>query len=164
MDNYIDNLPTTAMGVLELFSTSQTGIDLFTDQIIESVKRGETNPLKVRIWVKTMETICSRLKSETENEQLSEADKYSEKSFEYAGAIITKSEQGTKYDFSKCGDPIWQQRDQILLSAKNQLKEREDFLKSLKEPLNTFDEETGETFVIKPPTKKSKSGLNVSIK
>lgn len=164
MEHYLDNLPTSAMGVLELFSTSQTGIDLFTDQIIESVNKGETNPLKVRIWIKTMETICSRLKSETESAQLIEADKFPEKSFEYAGAVITKSEQATRYDYSKCGDPIWQQRDQILLSAKNQLKEREDFLKSLKEPLNSFDDETGETFVIKPPTKKSKSGLNVSIR
>ncbi len=164
MDYYVDNLPKTAMGVLDLFSTSQTGIDVFSDQIIDSVKAGETNPLRVRVWIKTLETIISRLKSETNHEQLVEADKWSEKTFEYAGAMITKSEHGTKYDFSNCGDPEWEKRDHSFMCAKNRLKEREDFLKALKEPLNTFDEETGETFTIKPPIKTSTSGLNVTIK
>ena len=164
MDHYIDNLPNTAMGVLDLFSTSQTGIDVFSDQIIQSVKQGETNPLKVRVWIRTMEMIISRLKSETEHEQNIEADKYGEKSFSYSGATITKTELVTKYDFSKCGDREWEQREQIYSSAKNSLKEREEFLKAIKEPLNTFDKETGETFVIHPPIKTSKSGLTVSIK
>lgn len=164
MDHYIDNLPTTAMGVLDLFSTSQTGIDIFSDQVIQSVKQGETNPLKVRVWIKTMETIISRLKSETNHEQLMEADKWGERSFDYAGATITKAEHGTKYDFSKCGDPIWEQRDQILYSAKNQLKEREDFLKTIKEPMTIVDDRSGEVVTINPPIKTSTSGLNVTIK
>lgn len=164
MDYYIDNMPNTAMGVLNLFSTSQAGVDRFTDQIIRSVQQGETNPLKVRIWVKTMELICSRLKSETSEDQLIEADKYGEKTFEYAGAKITKTEVSTKYDFSKCGDPIWESREQILSAAKAQLKEREDFLKTIKEPITMVDDLSGEIVTITPPIKTSVSGLNVSIK
>lgn len=160
----MNELPSTAMGVLELFSTSRTGIDVFSDQVIQAVQAGEVNPLKIRIWVKTMEEIIDRIKKETNEHQLKEAEKYPEKSFEYAGAKIEKSELGTKYDYTVCNDPVYTQLQKIVEEANRQVKERETFLKSLKEPLVTVDEGSGEVARILPPLKKSTTGLKVSIK
>lgn len=159
-----DQLPSTALGVLEMFSTSRTGIDVFSDQVIQAVQNGEVNPLKIRIWLKTMEEIIDRVKKETNEHQLKEADKYTERSFEYAGAKIEKSELGTKYDYSICNDPVHIQLKKLLEEADKQLKERETFLKSLREPLIIVDEGSGEVVKVSPPSKKSTTGLKVSIK
>ncbi len=156
--------PSTAIGVLDMFSTSRTGIDVFSDQVIKSVQEGEVNPLKVRIWIKTMEEIIDRIKKETNAHQLREAEKYPEKSFEYAGAKIEKAELGTSYDYSVCCDPVFEIRETSLNAAKELLSERQKFLQAIKEPLIIVNDETGEVCTINPPLKKSTSGLKVSIK
>jgi hypothetical protein len=147
-----------------MFSTSRTGIDIFSDQLIHAVQSGEVNPLKIRIWIKTVEEILERVKKETNEHQLREAGKYSEDTFDYAGAKITKAELGTKYDYSVCGDPVHKHLSDIVESAKEQLSEREAFLKALREPLVMVDEGSGEVTRVIPPLKKSTTGLKVSIK
>lgn len=156
--------PSTAIGVLDMFSTSRTGIDVFSDQVIQAVQAGEVNPLKIRIWVKTIEEILERVKKETNEHQLRESEKYPERSFEYAGAKIEKSELGTKYDYSICNDPVHGQLSKLMEEAKKQLTERETFLKALKETLVIVDEGTGEVVKINPPSKKSTTGLKVTIR
>jgi len=159
----MEQLPSTAVGVLDMFATSRTGIDVFSDQIIESVKTGETNPLKVRVWIKTIEEILERVKKETAENQLTEASKYPENKFEFAGAIITKADR-TTYDYSVCNDPVWNRRKAILDDAKEQLSQREFFLKTVSGYLTTVDEATGEEVQIHQPKKIVQSGLNVSIR
>ncbi len=156
--------PSTAIGVLDMFSTSRAGIDTFSNQVIQAVQNGEVNPLKVRVWLKTMEDIIERVKKETADHQLRESEKYPEKAFEYSGAKIEKSELGTKYNYSGSNDPIYNHRKQIADAANEQLKEREEFLKALKEPLILVDDESGEVARIVPPLKTSTTGLKVSIK
>jgi len=43
-------------------------------------------------------------------------------------------------------------------------KERETFLKALKEPMEVLDSVTGEVIILRPPVKKSTEGIKVSIK
>jgi hypothetical protein len=154
----------TGIAALDLFATSRTGIDVASDQIIEAVRSGEVNPLKVRVWIKTMEEILERVKKETADSQLREAEKYAEKSFQFAGATLTKSEHGTKYNYAVCGDTTWERLDVDAKTAISKRSMREEFLKSLKEPLTIVDEMTGEVVKINPPVKTSTTGLNVSIK
>lgn len=156
-------LPTHATGVLQLFSTSRTGIDVFSDQIIESVKEGETSPLQVRVWIKTMEEILERIKKETNQEQITAAEKYSENKFEFAGATLEKADFG-KYDYSVCCDPDWEQASADENTAAEKRKARETFLKALQAPIDILHKDTGEVITIKPPVKKSNPGLKVSIR
>lgn len=154
----------TGIAALDLFATSRTGIDVASDQIIDAVKSGEVNPLKVRVWIKTLEEILERVKKETAGNQMVEAAKYPEKSFQFAGATLTKTEHGTKYNFEVCRDTVWERLDVETKTAAAKQKLREDFLKTLKEPLTIIDDLTGEVVTISPPSKTSTSGLNVSIK
>jgi hypothetical protein len=156
--------PSTAIGVLDMFSTSRTGIDVFSDQVIHAIQNGEVNALKVRIWLKTMEEIIDRVKKETAEYQLREAEKYPEKSFEYAGAKIEKAELGTAYNYSVCSDPAFERLDVDFSKAKADLDERKKFLQALKQPLTVVDDATGEVTTIRPPLKTSTTGLKVSIK
>lgn len=160
----MNELPTNATGVLNLFSTSRTGIDVFSDQIIEAVKEGEINPLQVRIWIKTMEEIIERVKKETAANQLTEADKWAEQRFEYLGATIEKADVKTEYDYSVCKDSEFELLEVALNVAKEALDNRKAFLKTLKAPLSIADKVTGELMDINPPLKKSTPGLKVSIR
>ena len=157
-------LPQTPTELLTLMASTSTQIDVFSDGVIESVQRGEINPLTVLIQLRAMEKASGRILKEIAPNLLKESDMYPGNEFEYLGNKITKAEHGTKYDFSVCGDPAWEQYDFDVQSATAHRKDRETFLKALKSPITTLDERSGEIVTISPPTKKSTSGLNVSIK
>lgn len=160
----MEQLPQNPTELLTLMASTSTQIDVFSDGVIESVQRGEINPLTVLIQLRAMQKATDRILKEIQPNLMSEADKYPEREFEFMGNKISKTEHGTKYDYSNCGDPVYQQRLKIAQEADAQLKERENFLKAVKAPFSLLDEGTGEVSVISPPTKKSTSGLNVSIK
>lgn len=156
--------PQTPREYLTLGPSTQTQIDVFSDGVIESVQAGQINPLTVLIQLRAIQKASERILKEINVNIMNEADKYPTNEFEFMGNKITKTEHGTKYDFSACGDTEWELYDAQRLSVANSLKEREAFLKALKTPLEALDRHTGEVVTIHPPTKKSTSGLNVSIR
>jgi hypothetical protein len=87
---------------------------------------------------------------------------YPEKSFEYLGNKITKSEHGTKYDYTVCNDPTWFDLENKFKAAKAAKEQREEWLKTMagKETIIVGDE----VVEIYPPMKTSSSGINISIK
>lgn len=163
--DYVNSMaPQSPRDLLTLMASTSTQIDVFSDGVIQLVKEGEINPLTVLIQLRAMEKATERILKEIKENLLTEAGKYSGNDFEYMGNKITKAEHGIKFDYSKCGDPVYKRLLDVATQANEQLKERETFLKAVKQPFNFLDEGTGEVFIISPPTKKSTSGLNVSIK
>lgn len=160
----IDEQPTSALSAMRSLATTQTQVDVFSDQLIESVKSGEANPIEVLVMLRAFEKVSKRVLDEIKDNILSESDKYTEKTWEYHGNKLTKAEVGVSYDYSVCGDPVHDQRESILNAAKSLLDERKEFLKALKEPVTIVDEGSGEIVTIKPPLKKSTSTVTVSIK
>ena len=73
----------------------------------------------------------------------------------FKGATFDVKEAGIKYDFSKCEDVIWNDIDKKMQMLTERKKEREAFLKSLKERFTYVDESTGEIITLYPPQKKS---------
>ena len=160
----MNELPTTAAGTLNLLANTQTEIDVFSDSVIRSVKEGEVSAIKVLIQLKAMEKATGRILNEIKENYLTEAEKHPESRFEYMGNQIEKAELGTKYNYDHCGDPVYRFHLQQVESATISLKNREAFLKALKEPITIVDEMTGEVVTIVPPLKSSTSGLKVTIK
>lgn len=150
------------MGTLRLFAETQTQIDVFSDQIIESVKQGEASPLEVLKFFKAFERVAERVKKEIHENAMNEADKYSEKSFMIHGVKFEKAELGTKYDYSACGDPVWNELTEQSEALSKRIKKREEWLKTMggHENIVTGD---GEVVTIYPPIKKSTSGLKITI-
>jgi hypothetical protein len=151
----------TAIGTLRVMPASKSECGRFSDQIIASVKSGEVSPLEVLVLLRALENVSETVRSAIKDNINTAADKYSEKSFNVFNARIEKAELGTKYYYESSGDPEWARRKAGVDAATNLLKEREAFLRALKEPLDTYDSETGETFKIVPPPKFSTSGLKV---
>lgn len=156
--------PSSPRELLTMMASTSTQIDVFSDGVIKSVQGGEINPLTVLVQLKAMEKATERILKEIKPNLLNEADKYPGNEFDFMGNKITKTEHGTKYDYSACGDPMYKELKDQIDELTKELKSREIFLKSLKGTLEVLNPETGDVFVINPPTKKSTSGLNVSIK
>jgi uncharacterized protein (DUF1015 family) len=158
------DLPSSAVGVIRQFAVSKSGIEIFSKQVIEAVQSGEVNALELKATFKAIEKIIEKVDEATKENQVRAADKWMEKKFTAFGAEIEKAEVAVKYDYSICGDPVYDQRLKIFNEAKAQLDERQNFLKALSEPLRLVDEGSGEVALVHPPLKKSTSGLKFSFK
>ncbi len=156
--------PSSPRELLTLMASTSTQIDVFSDGVIQSVKEGEINPITVLIQLRAMEQASQRILKEIHENIMAEANKYPGKSFEFMGNQVTKAEHGTKYDYTACNDHKWIDLLEAEDNAAKARKDRESFLRSLKEPMEVLDPESGEVCILRPPVKKSTSGLNVSIK
>ncbi len=160
----MEQLPSTATGVLRQFATSLTGIGVFSDQLIEAVQGGELNPLELRAFIKSIEMALDRTNKETQSNQLRAADLFPGDKFTAYGVEFTKGDVYTKYDYSACGDPTWEMLQQATESAKSAQAAREAFLKTVKTPMTIVDDSSGEIVTIFPPKVTRTPGLKVSIK
>lgn len=161
---FLSDLPNSPVGVMRQFSISKTGIDVFSDGLIQSVQEGELDPLELRAMVKALEIILERVNKATQDNQVTAANLFPGSKFEAFGVEFTKADTYTKYDYSVCNDPVYDQRLKIATEAAEQLKERENFLKAVLAPFKTIDESTGEVVTIHPPKVNRTAGLKCSIR
>jgi len=155
--------PSSPRELLTMMASTSTQIDVFSDGVIESVQGGEINPLTVLIQLKAMEKATERILKEIRPNLLTEAAKHPGNEFEYMGNKITKAEHGIKYDYSNCGDSFYNDLADQMEKLTEKIKKREAWLKNIDGTENVIDEH-GQINTVKPPIKKSTSGLNVSIK
>lgn len=160
----MSDLPTSAMGALRLMPSKVDEVAKFAHQIITSVRNGDANPLEVLVMLRALELLSKEVIEQIEENILTAAEKYSEKKFEVFGAFVERAENGTKYNYLQSGDVEYERLHAEAATANRKLKEREEFLKALKEPLTALNEETGEVYKINPPMKTSKSGVRVYLK
>ncbi len=161
---YSQDLPATALGVFKLFEISRTGIDVFSDQLIQSVQEGEVNPLELKAMIKSLEMILERTDKATKDNQLRAADLFPGNEFEAYGVKFTKGAVKTEYDYGTCNDPIYLDLFGKAFEAIGKLDERKAFLRALKSPMTIVDDSTGEVRTLQPPLKKVTDGLKISIK
>lgn len=157
-------LPSTPTGVLRMMPTKASEIGRFAAGVINNVKNGEANALEVLVMLRALEALSETIRDSIKENILTAADKYSEKTFEVFGARIEKGDVGVKYLYETSGDWQWESFKTQEQTAANLRKDREAFLRSLKEPITIVDEESGEVSTIKPPLKRSTSGLKVFLK
>lgn len=167
------NNPVTLTNIL-----LQSDAATIVHNIVEAVDEGVVDALKALAAIKKLESIAdvATNKDPKKNKHadlalllqthVSDASqKQPEKKFSMYGATFTKTEAGTKYDWSKCEDPQLVMLEQAAKKATDALKERQEFLKNLPDGgMIVTDEETGETSRIYRPAKSSTSTVSVSFK
>lgn len=154
-------MPDTPMSALRVMPSTPQQIATFAKGIIQSVKSGDANPLEVLVMLRSLELVSELVRDEIGDNVLTAAEKYSEKKFEAFGAIIERSENGTKYSYETSRDTVYERLQTDFNTAKDRLDERTAFLRGLKQPMTVIDELTGEVVMVCPPLKKSKSGVRV---
>lgn len=153
-----------AISYLTVLPSTSDEIKRFSNQIINQVKSGNENPLKLLVLLRALEDTAETIRKGIESEIMTEVGKYSENSFEAYGARLERSEVGVVYDYAATGDRDWFKINTNVQQWTDARKNREAFLRALREPMTLLDEETGEVFEVRPPLKKSKSGVKVFLK
>ena len=157
-------IPNSPQSVLTLFDADKPALERFARAIIEAVKEGHEDPLKVLANIKKAEFAFKQIIEATKEEQKNAASKYGEIPFTFAATEMHYTATKTEYLYEDCGDPEW--NDAALLEARHgfERKERETFLKALQKPLDILRKDTGEVITINPPQKKQAMGVKTTVK
>lgn len=136
---------------------------VLSSAMINSVLDGEIDPIKAVVQAKSLvETLTLFLKDKGVNDLvIREVDKYGKQTSK-DGATIAIKEVGSKWDYSECGDPIYNRLSSQKADIEEKLKEREALLKSTREPRTEVDEETGEVYTVNPPSKSSTTSYAIT--
>ena len=124
--------------------------------IIELIDEGHLKATQVALNVKSISDLFDELKDQLRGRVLDELNAYTKgEEITLFGATFEVIEAGTKYDYTGCNDAEYND----LTSAINELtakrKEREKFLRGIKNATTIVNEETGEVVRILPPVKTS---------
>jgi hypothetical protein len=157
----MNELPNTAIGTLKLMPTTTQQIARFSKMLIEDVQSGNVNPLELLVMLRALERISETVLDAIQSNIDTAKDNYSEKNFDVLGAKVEKSEIAVRYRYETAKDIEWERRRAAVDAAMSLLNEREEFLRTLREPMTAVDTESGEVFTISPPLKASKSGVKV---
>jgi hypothetical protein len=160
----MNEIPVSAIGTLKLMPSNTQQIARFSKLLIEDVQNGNVNPLELLVMLRALEGMSKTVRECIDSNIQSAADKYSEKEFEVLGAKIQKGDVGVEYDYKNTGDHDWERFATDEATAAARRKERETFLRSLKEPMDVLDKDSGEMWTIRPPLRRSKPGLKVFFK
>lgn len=157
----MNELPSSAIGTLRLLPSKASEVAQFSRQLIVSVQNGEVNPLELLVMLRSLEAVSELVREEIEGNILTEAGKFSEKVIERFGARIEKCDTYTKYIYETSKDSEWESMSSELRSLQHRIKEREEFLRALTNPITIVDPDSGEVSEIRPPIKKTKEGVKV---
>jgi hypothetical protein len=157
----MNQLSETATGALAQMPSTATEVAKFSKLLIQSVKSGDVNPIQLIVQLHALTKVYEEVREEIEENVLKEAEKFPEKVIERFGARIEKSEVGTRYNYCASKDIEWERLDSEFKTIERKRKEREEFLRALREPMTAVNEETGEVYKIMPPFKTSKSGFKI---
>lgn len=132
--------------------------------LITAVTEGRLQPLDTIARLKFAETTIKSAIDGVMPHAISEAGKYAKgEKITALGCELTQKEAGVKYDFSGCGDAVYDRLTAEMEALKERIKERENFLKTVKEGMTVVDEESGEVMTIRPAMKSSKTIVEVRL-
>jgi len=125
-------------------------IDTLALNFVEVIKEeGIIDPVKVMVQVKQIDTYLESIKKYLKSYAVDTISK--RQTTDCLGAKLEIRSPG-KYDFTNCGDPVWNSYQEQIAELDALRKARELYLKSIKTKDEYFDEETGELVTINPPT------------
>lgn len=138
-------------------------VNTIVENTLQQLEGGNASALDIKLRLKFFENIVKEFgKTCLDKFAREEAEKYGAK-FELKGAKIELAETGAKYDYSNCNDSIY--NDLLIKQTEidQQVKERETFLKAIKDKLTIVNEDSGEITEIYPPVKSSNSSIKVTL-
>lgn len=160
------------------FDLRKSDISNILEQTLKDIENGQVSALNIMSNIKKMEYIFKAItdtSEKTNKKNLEFSKKFKEllefetqhhgKSFEHDGFEITEKESGVKYHYDKCNDKCLNELEEAKKTIEKQIKDRQEFLKSLpSEGLETINNDSGEVVTLYPPYKTSTTTLNFTLK
>ena len=156
----------SATSILSLFDTTKAERTSFVRSVINNLKDGIADPLKVHLQLKNTEALIEELSKDVEYKEMlqTEAAKHGKK-FDLHNAGFQIKETGVKYNYDNCGDAKLVELTQQLADIQAKVKERQEWLKTCPSGgLQMLDDTTGELVTIFPPVKTSTTVVAVTLK
>ncbi len=131
---------------------TKSNIQSFAEKFIESINEGYGNPLESAAIINGLESALKLIKDGIRSTVLDELKEGGKGSFH--GVKIETMEAGGRYDYTKCGDVVYDALKVESDELKWKLDEREKFLKAIPNAgMLITDTATGETWFSYPPAK-----------
>lgn len=144
-----------------LLISSKSEISDRARNAIKIVQSGEVDKVDAYIYAKKglqlFTELCKGLKPIAEGVQLN-------KGFTRFNTEFVESMQGVSYDYSECGDVIYEELLAKQEALKEEIKNREKFLQTIVKPTEVYNPETTELYQVQPPIKKGSLGYTIKIK
>jgi DNA phosphorothioation-dependent restriction protein DptG len=149
----------SALAELKRMPATKSEIASFVASAKNEILSGYENPLILEIQLKALEEVIKNVRKDKEVKDaiVNELNKYPEKSVEFMGVSFTKKSL-SKWDYSE--DSQWNELTAKIERLKDEMKQHEQLLQNLKEPL--YNAETGEE--IKPAIRRSEETYSITFK
>lgn len=117
----------------------------YTEAIKQSILNGTIDPLLALAHIKRMESIVKALTTDDDIDSylIDEAYKYPKGTIELHNVEFRIQETGVKYLYANCEDVTWIQLHSEIANLKMKMKEREEFLKTIKPDTEVADTKNG---------------------
>ena len=159
----LENQPETVIKKVFALPETKEEAEAFAASIIDEVQSGHKEGLKTYIQCKFLIDALTELMESIKKEAMDEAKNVG-KGESVLSVFPSLKESGVKYKYEGCNDFKLPRIIKAAEQAATDLKDRQNFLKSLKESIEIVDEETGEMVRIYPPIKESTTTLVINSK
>lgn len=136
--------------VKSLMHADKAMIGELSKHLVERVAEGEVDAYKAYIHVKKIVELSNSIEKNLRPYVNSKGIPKTGLTM-FNVAFTSKSDADT-YDFTVCEDKEWNEMQAKLKTLKEDIKNREIFLKTIKKPKTEIDEETGDIYTINPPS------------
>lgn len=149
---------------ITLLNAEKSDLSEMASLILESVDDGNADPIDVLILAKKGKYVFDAIV-----EGMKGKANFEDKNFTKHNVVMRKQDTGVRYYYDGCNDEKWNDLNIKILALNEELKQREEFLKSLKGETKEYtNEETGEveTFEnpVYPPSRVGTPSLICTIK
>jgi len=142
---------------------SKVAIDNLAKSIVKPITDGNIDVLKSIATIRAVQEALDKVAETIKPLVVDELHKYSTKEkIVSRGTEFTLKEVGVKYDYSNCGDSLLLDLMKQVDELNIKIKERQAFLKSIKEVEFIVDTRTGELCEIRPPQKTSSTSYVIT--
>lgn len=154
------------IALLSQFPTSKTEQKEMVDIMVEALKTGNENPLRIEAAMANIEAVVKEYRGNKEVKEilLDEVRKYPKSIAEIYNATFQEKEVGVKYDFSECGHVRYNEIVEQIAALTEQKKQIEAEIKAHKDMFIYTDIETGESYEVNPPKRTASCQVVVTIK
>jgi hypothetical protein len=144
---------------LDFTNVTKDNYKAMATQLAEVVEQGLVNSLDAYTRLKAIEAMVSEARKLIDASAKVELSKYDKSEKVVFNAYeVTQREAGVSYDYSACNDEYWNLLNEQKNVVADTIKQRESFLKTIKEPMNIVTD-NGEAVTIYPPVKKSTTSI-----
>jgi len=127
----------------------------------ELVEAAMISPVERLVLAKQLEAYIQTYVKGIMGAAIEEREKNKEKDYKVGSATTSMAETGVKYTYNH--DPEWCEYKAKEDEWKAKRTAREAFLKAMKEPITTLNEETGEVTKLHPPVRTSTTVVKVTL-